>query len=159
MFEDQLEVETAVYDALATMRRNDRHDIAMFLIDPVVLNILAATYKRCLTVSEMALMVNLPAATCYKLVYQMERLGLIACCGSGRTSGHGKALVYTSVLKEMSLDMKNCALGLSVTWKNGVIEDLRQELTLQLKCHGQTPQVGLAGPVLGEKHGGVLSSD
>ncbi|MCX6651457.1 MAG: hypothetical protein NT131_07375 [Methanomassiliicoccales archaeon] len=128
MGKSSLEIEAAVYDALDRMRRVDRKEIATFMIDPVVLYILGATSKRCLMVSEMVPVVNLPAATCYKIVYQMESLGLIACCGSGRTTGRGRAAVYTSVMKELVLDMKNSIMHISITWKNGVTEEFRRDL-------------------------------
>ncbi len=114
-----------------TMRGVERNRIAVFLIDPVVLYILAATSKRCLTVSEMAPVVNLPAATCYKLIYQMEKLGLVAFCGNGRNNGRGKAAAYTSVLKEMHLEMKNSVIVLRVTWKNGTSDEFRKDLVPQ----------------------------
>lgn len=133
---NELHIETAVHNALKTMRGVERKQIAMFLIDPVVLYILAATSKRCLTVSEMAPVVNLPAATCYKLIYQMDKLGLVAYCGNGRNSGRGKAATYTSVLKEMHLDMKNSVIVLRVTWKNGTTDEFRKDLVPQAadKC-------------------------
>lgn len=125
---NELQVETAVHNALRTMRGVERTQIARFLIDPVVLYILAATSKRCLTVSELAPVVNLPAATCYKLIYQMDKLGLVAFCGNGRSNGRGKAAAYTSVLKEMHLDMKNSVIVLRVTWKNGTADEYRRDL-------------------------------
>lgn len=133
---NELQVETAIHGALKTMRGVERDQIAKFLIDPVVLYILAATSKRCLTVSEMAPVVNLPAATCYKLIYQMDKLGLVAFCGNGRNSGRGKAAAYTSVLKEMHLDMKNSVIVLRVTWKNGTADEFRKDLVPQTaeKC-------------------------
>lgn len=128
---NELQVETAVHTALKTMRGVEREQIARFLIDPVVLYILAATSKRCLTVSEMAPVVNLPAATCYKLIYQMDKLGLVAFCGNGRNGGRGKAASYTSVLKEMHLEMKNSVIVLRVTWKNGTADEYRKDLVPQ----------------------------
>ncbi|HNX47325.1 MAG TPA: hypothetical protein PLC39_04775 [Methanomassiliicoccales archaeon] len=123
-----MQVETAVHTALKTMRGVERDQIARFLIDPVVLFILAATSRRCLTVSEMAPVVNLPAATCYKLIYQMDKMGLVAYCGNGRNGGRGKAAAYTSVLKEMHLEMRNTIIVLRVTWKNGTNEEFRKDL-------------------------------
>jgi hypothetical protein len=158
-YTSQLEVETAVFDALATMRDVDRQEIAMFLIDPVVLYILAATSKRCLTVSEMVPVVNLPVATCYKLVYQMEKLGLIACCGTGRTNGRGKAAVYTSVMKEMNLDMKNNVINISVTWKNGITESFNRELSANSVCPYKESRVTVTAKVLVEERDEALSSD
>jgi len=128
---NELQVETAVHTALNTMRGVERDRIAMFLIDPVVLFILAAISKRCLTVSEMSPAVNLPAATCYKLIYQMDKLGLVAFCGNGRNGGRGKAAAYTSVLKEMHLEMRNSAVVLKVTWKNGTSDEFRRDLAPQ----------------------------
>jgi hypothetical protein len=127
----QVEIEEAVHEALKTMHELDREEVAMFLIDPLVLYILGATSKRCLTVAEMVPVVNLPIATCYKLVYQMEGHGLLASCGTQRT-GRGRAAAYTSVLKEMSLDMRNCVMHISVTWKNGVTEEFRREMGAQV---------------------------
>lgn len=133
---NELQVETAVHAALRTMRGVERDQIAKFLIDPVVLYILAATSKRCLTVSEMAPVVSLPAATCYKIIYQMDKLGLVAFCGNGRNGGRGKAASYTSVLKEMHLEMKNSVIVLRVTWKNGTSDEFRKDLVPQTaeKC-------------------------
>ncbi|MCG7840436.1 MAG: hypothetical protein MIO87_00845 [Methanomassiliicoccales archaeon] len=133
----QMDMEGAVHDAIAKMRSIDSEEIAVFLIDPVVLYILAATSKRCLTVSEMSPLVNLPVATCYKLTYQMERMGLIACCGTSRTSGRGKASVYTSVLKEMSLDVKNSMINVMITWKNGQTAEYHRYLLAQTNCQSQ----------------------
>ncbi len=128
---NELQVETAVHNALMTMNGVERNEIAMYLIDPVVLFILPATSKRCLTVSEISPTVNLPAATCYKLIYQMDKLGLVAFCGNGRNGGRGKAAAYTSVLKEMHLEMRNSAIVLKVTWKNGISEEFRKSLMPQ----------------------------
>lgn len=125
---NELQVETAVHTALNTLRGVERSQIAKFLIDPVVLYILAATSKRCLTVSEMAPVVNLPAATCYKIIYQMDKMGLVAFCGNGRNNGRGKAAAYTSVLKEMHLEMRNSVIVLRVTWKNGTTDEFRKDL-------------------------------
>jgi len=150
---NELQVETAVHTALRTMRGVERNQIATFLIDPVVLYILAATSKRCLTVSEMAPVVNLPAATCYKLIYQMDKLGLVAFCGSGRNSGRGKAASYTSVLKEMHLEMRNSVIMLRVTWKNGTTDEFRKDLV------PQTPERCLLGEtgVVTDEAGSALS--
>ena len=133
---NELQVETSVHAAMKTLRGVERTQIAKFLIDPVVLYVLAATSKRCLTVPEMALLVNLPAATCYKLICQMDKLGLVAFCSNGRTNGRGKAAAYTSVLKEMHLEMKNSAIVLRVTWKNGTSDEFRRDLVPQTadKC-------------------------
>jgi hypothetical protein len=146
-----MEVEAAVYDALDSMRRVDRKEIATFMIDPVVLYILGASSKRCLTVSEMVPVVNLPAATCYKMVYQMERLGLIACCGSGRTTGKGRAAVYTSVMKEMKLEMKSSLMNISITWKNGVTEEFHRDLFPSAELNGHVPGLEITGPVTSDE--------
>ncbi len=138
----------------------DREEIARSLIDPVVLFILASASKRCMTVSEMVPVVNLPAATCYKLVYQMERLGLIACCGTGRSaSGRGKAAVYTSVLRDLCLDMKNSSISLTITWKNGTIDEFRRELAPQPMVDGQAVCPSSTSSVGIKFRTGALSSD
>jgi hypothetical protein len=125
---DELRVERAVHEALMRMRGEDRQAVARSMIDPVVLYILAATSKRCLTVSELSPIVNLPAATCYKMIYQMERQGLVAHCGSGRGGGRGKAASYTSVLKEMRLDVRGSVIRLEVSWKNGTVDHFSRDL-------------------------------
>lgn len=155
-----MEVETAVYDALEKMRRMDREEIARSLIDPVVLYILASASKRCMTVSEMVPVVNLPAATCYKLVYHLEQQGLIACCGSGRSAGgRGKAAVYTSVLRDLCLDLKNSSISLSITWKNGTTDEFRRELAPQAVLDGQVSAAPSTSPSAIKYRAGVLSSD
>ena len=123
-------MERAVHEALMKMSGEDREEVARFMIDPAVLYILAATSRRSLSISEMSPIVNLPPATCYKMVYQMEKLGLVAYCGPGRNAGRGKASTYTSVLKEMRLDVKGSVIHLVVTWKNGSTDQFRRELTL-----------------------------
>jgi DNA-binding Lrp family transcriptional regulator len=123
-----LQVERAVHEALMKMRSQDRLDVARFMIDPVVLYILAATSRRCLTVSEMSPIVNMPPATCYKMIYQMERLGLVAYCGPGRNGGRGKASTYTSVLREMRLDVRGNTIHLTVAWKNGTCDEFHREM-------------------------------
>jgi DNA-binding Lrp family transcriptional regulator len=149
---DHLRVEEAVHDALMRMRGVDRMEMAMFLIDPLVLHMLAATSRRCLTVSEMAPVVDLPPATCYKLVSQMERSGLIAFCGTGRNGGRGKAAMYTSVLKEMRLDMRNGVIHLAVTWKDGSTEEFHRELVPLTE--GRRPPVPSTA-VIHDLNGGV----
>ena len=125
---NDLHVERAVHEALRKMREVDRERLARFLIDPGVLNILAATSKRCLTVAELAPIVGLPPATCYKLIYQMEQMGLVAHCGAGRNGGRGKATAYTSVLKEMRLEVRSGMIVLTATWKNGTTDEFRKDL-------------------------------
>jgi len=124
-----LQVERAVHEALSRMRGVERMDIARSMIDPAVLYILAACSRRCLTISEISPMVNLPPATCYKMVYQLESMGVVAFCGTGRSGGRGKASVYTSVLKEMHLEIKGTVIHLSVTWKNGTADEYHRDMS------------------------------
>ncbi len=133
-----------MHEALMKMRGENQQEVARSMIDPVVLYILAATSRRCLNVSEMAPIVNLPAATCYKIVYQMEKLGLLAHCGTGRGGGRGKAAVYTSVLKEMRLDVRGTAIHLTVNWKNGSVDQFHRELvSLDTEALRAVPSEGL----------------
>jgi hypothetical protein len=111
--------EDAVQRAIELLNKQDRTEIAHVVIDPVAMFILGITSKRCMTVSDISPSVNLPIATCYKLVYQMENLGLMTKCGASRTTGRGKAATYTSVMKSINLDIKASAINLLVTWKNG----------------------------------------
>ena len=73
----ELDMDSALLDAIGRLNKQDKAEVAHFIIDPVVLFILGATSRRSLTVSEMAPSINLPIATCYKLVYQMESFGLM----------------------------------------------------------------------------------
>jgi len=137
---NDLKVERAVHEALGRMRQVDRRRLARFLIDPGVLHILAAASKRCLTVAELAPVVDLPPATCYKLIYQMERMGLVAYCGAGRNGGRGKAATYTSVLKEMRLEVRSGTIVLTASWKNGTTDEFRKELvSLKAEADARAP--------------------
>lgn len=111
--------EYAVLSSIELLNKQDRKEIAHIVIDPVAMFILGITSRRCMTVSDISPAVNLPIATCYKLVYQMENIGLMTKCGASRTSGRGKAATYTSVMKNLNLEVKAGVINLLVTWKNG----------------------------------------
>jgi hypothetical protein len=121
----------AILDAIGRLNKQDKAEVAHFIIDPVVLFILGATSRRTLTVSEMAPSINLPIATCYKLVYQLEAFGLMSKVGLSRTSGRGKASTYTSILKSLNLELKNGSILMTVTWKNNQRETFRRELSTE----------------------------
>jgi len=127
----ELDMDSAILDAISRLSKQDKTAVAHFIIDPVVLFILGATSRRNLTVSEMAPSINLPIATCYKLVYQLESFGLMSKVGVSRTSGRGKASTYTSILKSLNLELRNGAIVMTVTWKNNKRESFRRELNTE----------------------------
>jgi hypothetical protein len=127
----ELDVDSAILDAIGRLCKQDKAEVAHFIIDPVVLFILGATSRKCLTVSEMAPSINLPIATCYKLVYQLEAFGLMSKVGVSRTSGRGKASTYTSILKSLNLELRNGSILMTVTWKNNQRETFRRELNTE----------------------------
>jgi hypothetical protein len=127
----ELDMDSALLDAISRLNKQDKAEVAHFIIDPVVLFILGATSRRSLTVSEMAPSINLPIATCYKLVYQLEAFGLMSKVGVSRTSGRGKASTYTSILKSLNLELKNGSILMTVTWKNNQRETFRRELNTE----------------------------
>ncbi len=88
----ELDMDSAILDAISRLSKQDKTAVAHFIIDPVVLFILGTTSRRSLTVSEMAPSINLPIATCYKLVYQLEAFGLMSKVGVSRTSGTGQGI-------------------------------------------------------------------
>lgn len=116
---DNRTTEGAILEALERMNKQDVQSITHFILDPVALFILGVTSKKCMTISDISPAVNLPVATCYKLVYQMEELGLMSKCGMSRNTGRGKAATYTSVMKTLNLELKNGFMSIVVTWKNG----------------------------------------
>ncbi|MDD1748210.1 MAG: hypothetical protein LUQ16_10655 [Methanomassiliicoccales archaeon] len=83
-----------------------------------------------MTVNDISHHLNLPLATCYKLVEQMVELGLMARVGTTRTSSRGRAANYTSSLKSVSLRMVDMNIEAVVTWKNGQAESFRREFRL-----------------------------
>jgi hypothetical protein len=127
----ELDMDSALLDAIGRLNKQDKAEVAHFIIDPVVLFILGATSRRSLTVSEMAPSINLPMATCYKLVYQLEAFGLMSKVGVSRTTGRGKASIYTSILKSLNLELKNGSILMTVTWKNNQRETFRRELNTE----------------------------
>lgn len=148
------------------MNRQDRKEIAQFVIDPMALFILGVTSKRSLTINDISPAVNLPIATCYKLVYQMENIGLMTKCGLSRTSGRGKAATYTSILKTLNLEVKNGIISLAVTWKNGQTmmfkKDLNASVSAQTTCtdlyeKDLQPQFNMAKVEADEEHDFNLS--
>jgi len=120
--------ESAVLEAIELLNKQDRKEIAHIIIDPIAMFILGITSRRCMTVSDISPSVNLPIATCYKLVYQMENLGLMTKCGASRTTGRGKAATYTSVVKSINLDLKGGVINLLATWKNGQTMLFRRDM-------------------------------
>jgi hypothetical protein len=113
------DTESAIHEAIIKLNQQDKMEIAHFVIDPCAVFILGMTSRKCMTVSEISPAMSLPIATCYKMVYQMENLGLITKCGTSRTSGRGKAAVYTSVIKSMELELRNGFVTLCLQFKNG----------------------------------------
>ncbi|OPY32524.1 MAG: hypothetical protein A4E32_01106 [Methanomassiliicoccales archaeon PtaU1.Bin124] len=125
---DNRTTEGAILEALERMNKQDVQSVTHFILDPVALFILGVTSKRCMTISDISPAVNLPVATCYKLVYQMEELGLMSKCGMSRNTGRGKAATYTSVLKSLNLELRNGCMSIVVTWKNGQTVLFRKDL-------------------------------
>jgi len=113
------DTESAIHEAIIKLNQQDKMEIAHFVIDPCAVFILGMTSRKCMTVSEISPAMKLPIATCYKMVYQMENMGLITKCGTSRTSGRGKAAVYTSVIKSMELELRNGFITLNLLFKNG----------------------------------------
>ena len=148
----KLEEETAVYNALDILRRMDRKVIATYLMDTDVLSIMAATSKRSMTIAAMASLTKVPSATCYKMVDQMEGIGLMTCCGSGRArGGKSKASVYLSVLKELHMEIRNSVISVSVTWKNGDVDEFRKELVPLTEGQWQVPRSEVARDLVKEE--------
>jgi predicted transcriptional regulator len=125
--EDQ---EISIFNAIQLASNSHDRDLIHFLIHPHVLAILSITARRGMTVNDVSRSLQLPLATCYKLVEQMVELGLMARVGTTRTSSRGRAANYTSSLKSVSLKMVDMNIEAVVTWKNGQMESFRREFRM-----------------------------
>jgi DNA-binding Lrp family transcriptional regulator len=110
--------EYSIWDAIK-LANNQKEELADSMIDPSVLEILALTVRRDMTVNDLAGFLNIPLTTCYKLVERMTRLGILAETGYVRTSARGRAATYTATIKSVSIQAGNGKVAMDVTWKNG----------------------------------------
>jgi predicted transcriptional regulator len=122
--------EISIFNAIQLASASQDRLLIHFLVNPQVLGILSVTGRRSMTVNDISHHLNLPLATCYKLVEQMVELGLMARVGTTRTSSRGRAANYTSSLKSVSLRMVDMSIEAVVTWKNGQMESFRREFRL-----------------------------
>ncbi len=122
--------ELSIFNAIQLANASQDKELIHFLINPQVLGILSVTGRRSMTVNDISHYLNLPLATCYKLVEQMVELGLMARVGTTRTSSRGRAANYTSSLKNVNVKMADMNIEATVTWKNGQIESFRREFRL-----------------------------
>ncbi|WP_019176666.1 hypothetical protein [Methanomassiliicoccus luminyensis] len=119
--------EVCILEAIRTANTH-REELAESLVDNSVLIIVAATARRELTVREISTITSIPLATCYKLVEKMAGIGLLAETGKVRTSTRGKASMYTSSLKNFSVDLSNGSIDLNIIWKNGQTMGVNREV-------------------------------
>lgn len=112
-------MDMAVLEAIEKLSEQPTKEIAHHVIDPISIFILGATSKRTMTVADIAASIAMPTASCYKIIADMENLGLMTRCGSCRTTGKGKATTYTSVVKSVYLEMKGGKVMLCIMLKNG----------------------------------------
>ncbi|MBI0584300.1 MAG: helix-turn-helix transcriptional regulator [Methanomassiliicoccus sp.] len=110
--------ELCILEAIRTANAH-REELAEALVDNSVLTIMAATARRDLTVREISTVTGIPLATCYKLVEKMGEIGLLAETGKVRTSTRGKASMFSSSMKNFSVDVSNGTLDVNISWKNG----------------------------------------
>jgi hypothetical protein len=111
--------EMAVLEAIERLSKRSAREIAHLVIDHVSIFILGMTSARAMTISDISASMALPSTACYKIVSELEELGLMTRCGQYRTSNKGKANLYTSVIKSVNLDMKGGRVTLFLQLKNG----------------------------------------
>lgn len=119
--------EISIFNAIQLANQSQNVELVHFLISPQVLGILSVTGRRSMTVNDIARQLNLPLATCYKLVEQMVEFGLMARVGTTRTSSRGRAANYTSSLKSVTVSMVDMQIDATVTWKNGEVESFHRD--------------------------------
>ena len=119
--------EISIFNAIQLASQSHNVELVHFLISPQVLGILSVTGRRSMTVNDIAHQLNLPLATCYKLVEQMVEFGLMARVGTTRTSSRGRAANYTSSLKSVTVSMMDMQVDATVTWKNGEVESFHRD--------------------------------
>jgi len=122
--EDQ---EISIFNAIQLASNSHDKNLVHFLIHPHVLAILSITARRGMTVNDVSRSLDLPLATCYKLVEHMVELGLMARIGTTRTSSRGRAANYTSSLRTVSVHMSEGRVEASVVWKNGQAENFHRD--------------------------------
>jgi len=110
--------EYSIWDAIK-LATDQRENLADNMIDPSVLEILALTVRKEMTVNDLASFLGIPLTTCYKLVERMTNLGILAETGYIRTSARGRAATYTATVKAVSIRAVNGQVAMDVTWKNG----------------------------------------
>jgi DNA-binding Lrp family transcriptional regulator len=110
--------EYSIWDAIK-VATDRREDLAGNMINPSILEILALTVRKEMTVNDLASFLGIPLTTCYKLVEKMTDIGILAETGYIRTSARGRAATYTATVKSVSIQARNGKVAMDVTWKNG----------------------------------------
>ncbi|HUV23860.1 MAG: winged helix-turn-helix transcriptional regulator [Methanomassiliicoccales archaeon] len=110
--------EYSIWDAIK-LATDQKDELADSMINPAVLEILALTVRKEMTVNDLASFLGIPLTTCYKLVERMTKLGILAETGYVRTSARGRAATYTATVKSVSIQAGNGKVAMDVTWKNG----------------------------------------
>jgi len=129
--------EVCILEAIRTANMH-RDELIESLVDNSVLIIAAATARRTLTVREISTLTMIPLATCYKIVDKMSTLGLLAETGKVRTSTRGKASIYTSSMRDFSVDLSKGSIDMNITWKNGQIMNINREVCMSVP-QGEVP--------------------
>ena len=119
MKNEQENTDMAVLEAIDRLSKQPAREVAHLVLDHISIFILGATAKKGMTAADIAASMAISTASCYKIVAELERLGLMTRCGSCRTTGKGKATTYTSVVKSVYLEMKGGKVMLCIMLKNG----------------------------------------
>ena len=98
MKNEQENTDMAVLEAIDRLSKQPAREVAHLVLDHISIFILGATAKKGMTAADIAASMAISTASCYKIVAELERLGLMTRCGSCRTTGKGKANVYISVV-------------------------------------------------------------
>jgi predicted transcriptional regulator len=110
--------EYSIWDAIK-LATDKKDDLADSMINPSILEILALTVRKEMTVNDLASFLGIPLTTCYKLVERMTNLGILAETGYIRTSARGRAATYTATIKTVSINAGSGKVAMDMTWKNG----------------------------------------
>lgn len=134
-----LESEYLISDAIIIADER-KEELAGCVVDPFILKICALTMETSMTAQDIADNLGLPLATTYKLIGKMTELGLLANVGKVRTSLHGKAASYISIVKSGEIILDHGKFIINCHYKDGGTRCM-EKYSAQDEEEDSTPEV------------------
>ncbi len=99
--------------------KENKEKLAEIAMHPMTLKIVAMTIGRSMTVQELSERLGISMVAGYKIIENLAELGFLAEAGKVRTSTHGRALSYTSIVKNGYINIRDGCIEVCCNYKDG----------------------------------------